>query len=306
MLELQEVTIRFHNQPPVAREVSFSVPQNKTTVVIGESGSGKSVLLLAILRLLPARVSVTGNILFNGRDILCCTEREMNKIRRTEVAYIPQGSGNGLNPLYTVGRQLTESLIWYGAADKQNAAKEAVSTLKHFGFADSETVYAQYPHMLSGGMRQRVLVAMGAAGGAGLLLADEPTKGLDQGRIDLVAETFESLNKQTILCVTHDLRFARRIADRVVVMYASQKVEENDSEEFFVRPMHPYSQAMLNALPENGLHAAVGFAPPRQGNAETEGCIFADRCPDRHDRCQWAPPAIQAGGGSVRCWKFKQ
>ena len=153
-------------------------------------------------------------------------------------------------------------------------------------------------------MRQRVLIAMGIAAGAGLVLADEPTKGLDRHRIALVEDAFQRLGERTLLCVTHDLHFAQTISSRVVVMYASQQIESGDSTSFFGEPLHPYSRAMLDALPENGLQANMGFAPPRKDTIAQSACHFYDRCAWRTEQCRKAPPLIEVDERAVRCWKY--
>ena len=306
MLELRDVTIRFGGQPPVADSISMSVPEGRRTVIVGESGSGKSVLLLAILGLLPDAAAVTGEILLDGGNLLHRTEKAMDAIRGARISYIPQGGGSGLNPLYTVGRQIGESLLLGGVRQKGERRRQTAALLARFGFDDVERVCRQYPHRLSGGMRQRVLVAMGIARGAALLLADEPTKGLDTGRIDAVADAFGAAGDRTLLCVTHDLRFTRRIADKIVVLYAACIVEACDGDAFFTAPLHPYSRAMLAALPENGLRAVSGFAPPKQQGGDAGGCVFSERCPERGARCGLPPPLVTLAGRKVRCWKYAE
>ena len=299
MLEIEGVSIRFGDNPEAVSDTTFTVGDGDRLAVVGETGSGKSVLLLAALGLLPASARVTGSIRLNGRELLGCREREFNRIRGKEIAYIPQGSGNGLNPLYTVGHQLCEAIRKYQPCTRKEALVQAAALLE-YGVA----LCRSYPFQLSGGMRQRVLIAMGIAAGADLVLADEPTKGLDRRRIALVEDAFQRLGERTLLCVTHDLRFAHAISSRVVVMYASQQIESGDSPSFFAEPLHPYSRAMLEALPENGLHANMGFAPPRQDVDAQSVCHFYGRCPWRSERCRKAPPLMTVGKRKVRCWKY--
>ena len=259
---------------------------------------------MAALGLLPASARVTGSIRLNGRELLGCREREFNQIRGKEIAYIPQGSGNGLNPLYTVGRQLCEAIRKHQPCTRREALVQAAALLESFGLEHGAALCRSYPFQLSGGMRQRVLIAMGIAAGADLVLADEPTKGLDRRRIALVEDAFQRLGERTLLCVTHDLRFAHAISSRVVVMYASQQIESGDSPSFFAEPLHPYSRAMLEALPENGLRANMGFAPPRQDVDAQSACHFYGRCPWRSERCRKAPPLMAVGKRKVRCWNY--
>ena len=304
MLEIDGVSIRFGDNPEAVSDARFRVEDGDHLAVVGETGSGKSVLLLAILGLLPASAQIQGAIRLNGRDLLQCRERELNRIRGREIAYIPQGSGNGLNPLYTVGHQLCETTRKHLRCTKREALNRAAALLESFGLGDAQRLCRSYPFQLSGGMRQRVLIAMGIAAGAGLVLADEPTKGLDRHRIAMVEDSFHHLRERALLCVTHDLRFAQAIASRIVVMYASQQIESSSSEDFFSAPLHPYSQAMLQALPENGLQTNMGFAPPRQDTAAQSACHFYGRCPLRTPRCRRAPPLVEVGERKVRCWTY--
>jgi peptide/nickel transport system ATP-binding protein len=228
----------------------------------------------------------------------------MNTIRGRQIAYIPQGSGNGLNPLYTVGHQMCEMIRKHQRCSRKEALARAVDLLESFGLENGQQLCKQYPFQLSGGMRQRVLIAMGIAAGAQLVFADEPTKGLDRRRITMVEDAFHRLGKRTLLCVTHDLRFAKEVSSRIIVMYASQQIENGSSEDFFTKPLHPYSQAMLDALPENGLHTNMGFAPPREDEDAQTACRFYARCPYRSERCQTAPPLIPVGERKVRCWQY--
>lgn len=304
MLQIRDVTIRFGDSPAAVQNTTLSLEQKDKLVIIGETGSGKSVLLLAMLRLLAGSAQVTGEILYEGKNLLDCKKKEISAIRGAKIAYIPQGSGNGLNPLFTVGRQMCEAM---GKADKltrQERQDRAVTLLESLGLPDARALCRAYPFMLSGGMRQRVLIAMAIANNADVILADEPTKGLDNRRIAMVVEAFRNLEDRTLLCVTHDLRFAKTIASKIAVMYASQLIESSDSGSFFADPLHPYSKAMLRALPENGLHAEMGFAPPRAEDDAQKGCRFCRRCPERSDQCSQVPPLLEYQGRKVRCWLY--
>lgn len=307
MLELQNITVRFGGPgaSPAVDDVSLTLGEREKVAIIGETGSGKSVLLLAVLQMLPSVAAVTGKALLEGTDLLSLPQREMNRIRGARIAYVPQGSGNGMNPLLRVGYQVGEPLMIHQGLSPKAAIRKAVEVLRRFDFGEEEKLARQYPHTLSGGMRQRAMIAMGVAQGAPILFADEPTKGLDSRRIAMVAEAFHRLEEQAILCVTHDLRFAREIAQRVAVIYASQQVEQAGREEFFREPLHPYSQAMLAALPENGLRADLGFAPPREDKELAGACHYYRRCPWKCERCRVNPPLFDLGGGrKVRCWKY--
>ena len=302
-LEIEDLSVRFggHSAIGAVDHCSFSIEAGSRTVLLGETGSGKSVLLLALLKLLPPQAQITGAVRFGGQNLLALKPSELEKIRGAQIAYIPQGSGGGLNPLLRVAAQVGEPLVEHRGWKKSAALRRSVELLEEFQIPPAQAL--GYPHMFSGGMRQRAMVAMGISAGATLLLADEPTKGLDARRIGLVAQSFEALQGKTLLCVTHDVRFARRIGQQICVMYAAQQLEQAPRDSFFAQPLHPYSQALLDALPENGLQSRVGFAPAHSDYAST-GCRFAARCPWRTARCAKTPPMVEVGAHKVRCWRY--
>ena len=300
MIAIRGLTVSFPGGPPVVDGLSLTVPSCQTTVVVGESGSGKSVMLSSILHILPPAAAVSGSIRLDGRELLDLPERELRRLRGPVLAYIPQGSGNGLDPLFTAGYQVAEPMMTFQKLPRRAALDRAVDWMRQLKLGSEERVARSYPHTLSGGMKQRVLIAMGVAAGAEVLLADEPTKGLDQSRIRSVIDLFEKLGDKTILCVSHDLRFTRAVADQVCVMYAAQQIEWCRKDDFFRQPLHPYSQMLMEALPENGMKAPGGFAPS-QGNKCGAGCRFYDRCPHRRDVCRTPPPVADINGRKVRC-----
>ncbi len=305
MLELQNLSVSFSSSGETAavRDVSFRVPDGRTTVMVGETGSGKSVLLLAILQLLPPTAQVTGRALLDGADLLALPEKKMAGIRGARIGYIPQSGGGSMNPLLRVGFQVGEPLMEHKGYTKAQAIEASVSLLRQFQLGDEEAVARAYPHQLSGGMRQRAMIAMGAAADAAVLFADEPTKGLDQERVELVVRAFAALQGKTILCVTHDLEFAEQISDDICVMYAAHLVEFSSKEEFFSAPLHPYSKALLLSQPKHGLRCEIGFAPPREAGDKT-GCPFYRSCPERTARCREMPPMAEIGTRKVRCWLY--
>ncbi len=304
-LEIKDVSVSFGSGSGAGAVEHFSMDlqDNSRTVLIGETGSGKSVLLLSILKLLPQTAHVSGQVLFQGENLLEKSEKELERIRGNQIAYIPQGSGNGLNPLLKVGFQVGEPMMEHCNVSKKEAIAKSIWLLRKFHIGQEETRAKAYPHTFSGGMRQRAMVAMGISAGASILLADEPTKGLDYNRIDMVAQCFETLKNKTLLCVTHDITFAQRIAEHIVVMYAAQQLEEADRDEFFRNPLHPYSRAILDAMPERGLKSSVGFAPPHASYADS-GCRFAARCPHRMECCNRVPPMFEKNHHKVRCWLY--
>lgn len=304
MLNIQNVSVRFGTSaPPVVENISLSVEIGEKTAIIGETGSGKSVLLLSILRLLPSSAIVTGQVFLEGQDLLQLPVESMCDIRGAKIGYIPQCGGTSLNPLMTIGRQLDEAMRLNKGMKASQRQQAVIEMLRYHRLGNEEKLVRQYPHQLSGGMRQRVLIIMGLCTNAPYIFADEPTKGVDASYIQLITQTLLNLGNRSLLCVTHDLMFARTIADQICVMYAAQQVELGAAEDVFVRPLHPYTQAMLRALPENGTEATMGFAPPHNEFAQ-HGCRFYDRCTRRQTRCLMPPPMVQMDNRKVRCWLY--
>ncbi len=303
MLEIRNLTIGFpakENTLLMVRDFSLTMGEHTKTIILGESGSGKSLVLLAIMCLLPPDAQCRGEILFQGKNVGQMEAADLERLRGGRVAYIPQGCGNSLNPLSRIGRQVTERLP---LEKGETLWQKAIRILRPFDFKDPAKTVRAYPHMLSGGMKQRVLIAMGVARNALLTLADEPTKGLDPSRIEGVLDAFRQLKDRAFLCVTHDLSFARDFADEIVVMYAGSQMEISAKEDFFRKPLHPYGEALLAALPENGLHNLTGFAPPHTAG-ERGQCVFYDRCPKRFSTCEKQPPLFIQDGRKVRCWRY--
>lgn len=302
MLQMDSVSIRFPVRGgvicPVDR-VSMEVGDQERHVIIGETGSGKSVLLMSILGLSGG--AVTGSIRWNGRELAGLSPKEYARVRGKEISYIPQGNAGGMNPLIKNGNQIGEPLRVHQKMRRRPAFAQAVEALKRLDFSDPERWAKLYPHNLSGGMKQRALVAMGTIAGGRLLLADEPTKGLDEGRREEVEALFRELSGTSLLCVTHDLGFARAIADTISVMYAGQLVETAKKKDFFDHPRHPYSRMMLESLPENGFRFPKGFAPSHT-DYESLGCRFAGRCPRAEEKCRECPPMRRDEERQVQCW----
>lgn len=302
MLKLYSVSIKFQGQSgflcPVDH-VTLEVKDGERHVIIGETGSGKSVLLMAILGL--SKGEVTGNILWNGKDLIDFSQKEYAKIRGSEIAYIPQGNAKGMDPLMRIGDQISEMLRVHRKFKRKEAWEQVVDVLGRLDFESPGMWARQYPHRLSGGMKQRALVAMGILAGGQLLLADEPTKGLDEARRYEIEKLFVRLSGASLLCVTHDLSFAQAVGEKISVMYAGQILESCNKYEFFRDPWHPYSQIMIGSLPENGFQFPEGFAPSHEtyGNL---GCRFADRCFKADEKCRQCPPVKQVGERQVRCW----
>lgn len=302
MIEIKNLTVRFGDAPPVLDNLNLTVKDKSRTVILGESGSGKSITLAAILRILPPEAKVQGSIVLEGKELFTLSDGDMQKARGSLMGYIPQGSGNGMNPLMTVGTQIAEPLEVHRGLDKKSALTKAREWMERLNLSPAQRLSEAYPHTLSGGMRQRAMMAMGASAGAPVLLADEPTKGLDEKRIADVEALLKEFTDRTVLCVSHDLRFTKRIADVVCVMYGGQSVEIADADAFFRNPLHPYSKMLLAALPENGLKAPGGYAPKDQS---ATGCPFYDRCPNAFEKCQTPPEMVGFKNHKVRCHRYE-
>jgi len=281
---------------PAVNDVSFEIRAGETLGLVGESGSGKSVTALSIMRLVqsPGRIA-GGRLLFKGRDLLTLDERAMQRVRGAEIALIFQEPMTALNPVFRVGDQIAETLLVHGRATRRDAKARAIELLRAVRIADPESHVADYPHQLSGGMRQRVLIAMALACQPSLVIADEPTTALDvtiQAEIlDLLREMKSALGL-SLLLITHDLGVIAETADRVAVMYAGRIVETGPVRELFRNPGHPYTRGLLASMPGGRpgqrLRAIEGSVP-MLGDLPP-GCAFNPRCPDRFDACTTAPP----------------
>ncbi|RIX59589.1 ABC transporter ATP-binding protein [Paenibacillus nanensis] len=315
LLELDRLRIAFrteHEEAVAVDEVSFAMRRGETIALVGESGCGKSVTSLSIMGLLGANGVVThGEIRFDGSVITSFGETEMRRLRGKEIAMIFQEPMTSLNPVMKIGEQIGECLRLHRKCSRKEAKPIAVELLKKVGIARAEAVAKDYPHSLSGGMRQRVMIAMAMAGNPKLLIADEPTTALDvtiQAQILQLMKQMQKDSGMAILLVTHDLGVVAEMADRVIVMYAGQVVEEADVFTLFRDPRHPYTQGLIQAVPAvDG--AGRKRAQPIPGTVPSlrdmpEGCRFHPRCQSAHDRCRLESPSLQRIGGhhSVRCW----
>ena len=291
-------------------DVSFEIRAGETLGLVGESGSGKSVTALSIMRLVqpPGRIA-GGRIAFNGRDLLAFSERQMQAVRGAEIALIFQEPMTALNPVFTIGNQIAETLIVHGRATRREAKARAIELLQAVRIPDPAARVGDYPHQLSGGMRQRVLIAMALACKPSLVIADEPTTALDvtiQAQVlDLLREMKAAFNL-SLLLITHDLGVIAETADRVAVMYAGRIVETGPVRAIFRKPQHPYTRGLLASIrggtPGNRLRAIDGSVPLL--GALPPGCAFNPRCPDRFHLCTSAPPPEYAVGPEhgARCY----
>lgn len=296
---------------PAVDDISFTMKQGETLAIVGESGSGKSVTSLSIMGLLPSNARITqGEVLFNGENLCKKTEAQMSRIRGNDISMIFQEPMTSLNPVLTIGDQIMEGIILHKKVNKKEARNQAIETLKLVGFSRADKMISEYPHQLSGGMRQRVMIAMAMATSPKLLIADEPTTALDvtiQAQIlDLMLELKEKFHT-SILLITHDLGVVAEMADRVVVMYAGKVVEEGTAEQLYDRPTHPYTAGLMKSIPSLGeererLYSIRGQVPTLE--AIPTGCRFAPRCDYAEDRCLEGEPQLEniASQHAVRCF----
>ena len=315
VLELRELRTEFRiggAWHAAVRDVSLSVRRNETLAVVGESGSGKSVTALSILRLLPELNSRHGGgqILLDGRDLAPVSEKEMAGLRGNAIAMIFQEPMTSLNPTMTVGDQIAEGVRQHRRLSWREARALALEALEEVKIPAAARRFDDYPHQFSGGMRQRVMIAMALACKPKVLLADEPTTALDvtiQAQILTLLSDLKQAHGMAVIFITHNLGVVAQIADHVAVMYAGEVVETADVDTLFARPMHPYTEALLRAMPRVDIDSAVlepipGSVPPM--TAMPRGCAFASRCPLREPRCEATPPLLEAVGPGhrVRCW----
>ncbi len=294
--------------------VSFSIRKGKTLGIVGESGCGKSVTSMSILRLIPAHSGkiASGEILFGGKDLTKLSEKEIRHIRGNEIAMIFQDSMTGLNPVMTIGKQLVETITAHNKMDKKDAWARAEEMLKKVGIPSPAQRLKEYPHQLSGGMRQRVMIAMALSCNASLFIADEPTTALDvtiQAQILELMRVLKEKENKSIMLITHDMGVVAEMADDVMVMYAGKEMEYGDVRSIFKNPLHPYTQGLLKSIPRldqdssEKLFNIKGSVPDL--SEMPKGCRFCTRCPEAKELCHKQEPGLaEADGHKVRCWKY--
>src|SRR5277367_1411871 len=318
LLEVENLQTHFRTPDGINRAVdgvSFHVDEGETLAIVGESGCGKSVTAMSLMRLIPEPPGkIAGSVRFRGEDLLKLSDREMRAIRGNDISMIFQEPMTSLNPVLTVGRQIGETLRLHQGLDKEAAEARAVELLTLVGIPEPARRVREYPHQMSGGMRQRVMNAISLACNPQLLIADEPTTALDvtiQAQIlDLMRDLKNRLGS-AIMLITHDLGVVAEMCERVVVMYAGRKVEEAPVEEIFARPLHPYTRGLLGSVPKLGsslveggrtrLAEIPGLVPSLR--QKIIGCPFAGRCPIATELCSRVAPAIEtkAPGHLVAC-----
>ncbi|HXE91967.1 MAG TPA: ABC transporter ATP-binding protein [Terriglobales bacterium] len=322
MIEVRNLTVEFPGAGAwhaAVRDLSLGIAAGETLGLVGESGSGKSVAALSLLRLLPPQARVRGRASLNGQDLFACSQEEIRQVRGARIAMIFQEPMTALNPVMRVGDQVAEAVLAHAqssvvgrqpSAVRNEATQRAVEALRDVGIPEPEQRARDYPHQLSGGMRQRVMIAMAIVNRPQLLIADEPTTALDvtvQAQIlDLLKELRHKFGL-AMLFISHDLGVVSSIADRVAVLYAGCLVESASAPEIFTRPLHPYTRGLLNAVPtlrtdrSRPLASIEGTVPPV--TAPPPGCPFEPRCPIRVSQCAAALPPLEevAPGHLVRC-----
>jgi peptide/nickel transport system ATP-binding protein len=314
LLSVSDLTVRFRTEdgPVLAVDAaSFEVDEREVLALVGESGCGKSVTAMALTGLLPPNATVQGSVVFNGVSLRGLRERQLRDVRGRDIAYVFQEPMTSLNPVLTVGRQIGEVLRQHQHLHGAALRTRAVELLDLVGIPLAARRVGEYPHQLSGGMRQRVMIAMAVACRPRLLVADEPTTALDvtiqAGILDMLRNLRTEIG-MAVLLITHDLGVVADIADRVVVMYAGRTIEQAHAQVLFARPSHPYTRGLLDAVPnptrhaEGGLREIPGRVPVLE--ASPDACTFADRCGYADDTCRRHRPAMEPGpaGHSVRCW----
>lgn len=315
LLKVESLSVRFDGAPAginVVDDVSFSVAKGRTLCIVGESGCGKSVTALALMGLLPtppARI-VGGRALFEGKDLLALPDRERADMRGNQTAMIFQEPMTSLNPVFTVGDQITEGILRHRKISKAAASERALEMLRRVRIPAPEKRMRAYPHELSGGMRQRVMIAMALANEPQLLIADEPTTALDvtiQAQIISLIHQLQKESGMAMILITHDLGVVAEVADEVVVMYAGRVVESGPVDDIFADPQHPYTIGLMGSVPSLGrrqgrLTTIPGTVPPAE--LMPRGCRFSPRCPFADQRCVSDPPPLVelSPGHRARCW----
>lgn len=316
LLQVEDLSVEFRTAEGVVHAVnhlSYSLREGEALGIVGESGSGKSVSSLASMRLIPNPPGkiVNGRILYGGRDLVACTEKEMEKIRGNDISMIFQEPMTSLNPILTCGSQIAEVLKLHKGMKKKEAWSGAIAMMKAVGIANPELRAKQYPHQMSGGMRQRVMIAMALAGRPRILIADEPTTALDVTIQAQILDLIRKLNRESdtaVLMITHDLGVVNELCDRVIVMYTGRIMEEASTDDLFREPLHPYTIGLLNSIPKiekekKALPTIPGMVP--NPTEEIKGCSFCPRCDRAMKICgEEEPHVVEMKGRRVRCWRY--
>ena len=317
LIEFKNLKTFFYTEAGIVKavnDVSFKIKKGEVVCVVGESGCGKSVTAMSLMRLVdsPGKI-VNGEIIYNGKDLLTLSDEEIRSIRGNEISMIFQEPMTSLNPVFTVGKQIMESVMLHRNVNKKEAKKVATEMISLVGISDADKVVDRYPHELSGGMRQRIMIAMALSCNPKLLIADEPTTALDvtiQAQIlDLMREIKSKIDT-SILLITHDLGVVAEMADYVVVMYAGKVIEEGPINTIFANPSHPYTVGLLKSKPilneyKDRLYSIPGQVPSPIGMPDN--CYFNERCEFCFDKCKSTQPVLKLieDGHKVACFKYE-
>ncbi|MFD1861460.1 ABC transporter ATP-binding protein [Planococcus chinensis] len=317
LLSVDDLKVRFKTEDgyvSTVNGVSFDVEKGETLAIVGESGSGKSVTSLALMGILPTNGEVyNGDLRFEDKDLRNLSKKEYRQLRGNEIAMIFQEPMTALNPVFTIGYQLRETLMLHYKLSKEQAQNKGIEMLETVGIPDAEKVMGRFPHQLSGGMRQRVMIAMALSCNPKLLIADEPTTALDvtiQAQILTLLRNLKEKSNTSIMIITHDLGVVAELADRVIVMYAGEVVEQAPINELFERPLHPYTQGLMASIPK--IHDVVDELYSIEGTVPNptnmpSGCKFYPRCPLGDIECTKVHPTLEyvSENHSKRCIKVK-
>jgi peptide/nickel transport system ATP-binding protein len=317
LLEVKNLNLSLMRQgkyTKILEDVNFSVQRGETLGIVGESGCGKSMTALSLMKLLPEKAKLFGEILLDSEDIVTLPKKNLEKIRGDHMSMIFQDPLTSLNPLHTVGKQIEESLVLHTKLNKDLRRNRVVNLLKEVGLPRAEDLYDEYPHQLSGGMRQRIMIAIAMACNPKLLICDEPTTALDvtvQAQILELMNHLKKINDMGIIMITHDLGVVAEVCDNVLVMYAGKVVEKANVIELFANPKHPYTKGLLDAIPKidekkEKLGSIQGTVPSPENMPV--GCRFFDRCEYALEKCNtMSPPTFEVKENhSTACWLYEE
>ncbi len=308
MISAQKLCVSFPNptffSQAALKDVSFDVGPGEKVAICGHTASGKSLLLLSMLGLLPPASNTKGKMFVAGIETGSATHEQLRLLRRKTLAYVPQATSLALNPVLRLGSQILEKAELFGNRPRLQLYDDALKLLESMGFDRPKDLMDKYPHHLSGGMRQRAAFAMALLGDFKILLADEPTKNLDAQSRMACLNILAAIEEKTVITVTHDLDLARRTSTRILHMGAGLLLEDATVEDFFARPLHPFSRAMIDSMPQNGFGSSASLCIPQTISEKLNGCPFIGDCPHALALCSKIPPVFNSGQTRVRCWLY--
>ena len=306
LLAIENLKVAFQTSTGQVRAVdgvTLELKEAETLALVGETGCGKSTIAHSVLSLLPENADVLGKIIYRNTDLLLLPEKELAKLRGKDISLVMQNPALALNPVLSIGHQITEPLIVHQRLKKPDAILTAKNLLEKLHFKGPSNAIRAYPFEMSGGMKQRVLIGISVVLNPKIIIADEPTKGLDDRLRNMVLEELRlvrEMNRSSMIFISHDLNAAREISNRIAVMYAGEILESGATQEFFKEPLHPYSQALLESLPERGFKPISGVSPSMI--RPPEGCKFHPRCPDKKEICSKQRPDFKrTNNRDVKC-----